>query len=330
MKERISLTLALQGGGSHAAFGWGALHRLLQEEQLVLHAVSATGSGAIQAVIMAQGMLEDGREGAIALLEQFWRKISVAAKLFPLRPGVTDKLLSQMGLDFSATTLALDTITKLFSPYQFNLFDINPLRSVVDEMVDFKALAKHAPCQLFVNATHAQSGKPRIFTKDEITLDAVMAAACLPYVFRTVYVDNAPYWDGSYTANPALMPLVEGAENTDIVLVQTIPDWVEEVPKGAADIFDRAAEISFASSLNQEITLLRYRNRLIQQGALKEPESYLHRIQAQEMLNGLGRASKLNSDWGFLNYLHDLGMQTAGDWLEEHKAALGKKSSWVE
>ncbi len=323
-----SVSLALQGGGSHSAFSWGVIDQLLADQRVAIEAVSATSGGSMLACVLAQGLIEGGPEGARELLKSFWHKVSIAASMLPLRMNVVDKFLGHVGIDLSPSTMALDYITRIFSPYQFNLFDINPLRSIVEETVDFRALNKKSPIALYINATNARSGKGRVFDEKNLSLDAVMASSCLPFIFKTVEIDGEPYWDGSFSGCPALSPLVERDGTRDILLVQSHPSHVEEVPTTAADILDRATELSFHSVLLHELQNIELQNRLIE--AEKTPRRkpvYIHRIEAQDMLASLGRSSKLNAEWDFLIYLHDLGVQAATDWLKDHYDTIGKSSS---
>lgn len=305
----LKISLALQGGGSHGAFTWGAMDQLLLDDRVSIEAISASSGGAMMAVVAAQGMLENGNDGARKALKSFWNKVSIAASLLPLKISAVDKFLSNVGIDISPSTMALDYLTKIFSPYQFNLFDLNPLKGIVEEMVDFKALNKKSPFQLYINATNAQTGESRIFESSEVSLDAVMASACLPFIFKTVEIDGEPYWDGSFSGAPPLLPLAAPGHPHDIVLVQVHPAKVEDVPTAATDILDRATEISFNAVLNQEIKTLELTKKSVR----------VHRIEADDMLVNLGRASKLNADWDFLVHLHDLGVQAATDWLEKRR-----------
>ncbi len=305
--SHFPISLALQGGGSHGAFSWGVIDQLLLDDRVEIEAVSASSGGAMMAVVMAQGMLENGKFGAREALKSFWHKVSIAAGMLPLKTSIVDKFLSNVGIDMSPSTMALDYLTKIFSPYQFNLFDINPLRGIIDEMVDFRAINKKSPIKLYVNTTHAQTGESKIFDHTKVSLDAVMASACLPFIFKTVTVDGEPYWDGSLSGAPPLLPLAASGHPQDIVLVQVHPARVEDVPTTATDILDRVTEISFNAVLAQELKTL----------DLYKKSMRVHRIEADEMLVGLGRSSKLNADWEFLVHLHDLGVQAATDWLEK-------------
>jgi len=321
------ISLALQGGGTHSAFTWGVIDQLLIDGRLHIEAISATSGGAMIAVILAQGLHDGGNEGARDLLMKFWRKVSIASSLMPLRMNVVDKLLGHVGIDLSPSSMALDALTRIFSPYQFNLFDLNPLRGIVAEMVDFDMLHKKSPVALYINATHACTGKSTIFGSERLSLDAVMASACLPFIFKTVEVEGEPYWDGSFSGCPPLSPLTGREGTNDILLVQVHPSSVEDVPTAAADILDRATELSFHSVLLHELKAIARDNELIEAGKLDQPPVHIHCIEAQDMLASLGRASKLKADWDFLIYLHDLGVQAAEDWLAANYDKIGKGSS---
>ncbi len=304
------VTLALQGGGAHGAFAWGAVHQLLLDGRVFLDGITATGGGAMQAVVLAEGFRLNGVEGAIAHMERLWRSISLSAALLPLRPNPLVKFLGDVKVDFAPTTMAMDYVTRLFSPYQFNLLDLNPLRGIISDLVDFDELRSDAPCPIFINATHAKTGASRVFREHELTLDVVMAASCLPYLFKTVMIEGEPYWDGAYSANPALKCLLSEHEKNDVLLVQTIAAASEDVPTNASDILDRATDISFHQALSADLEFIDMHNRFFPNATLT-----LHQIDSGEMLSSLGRASKLNVDWDFLSYLHDLGAQAMNDWL---------------
>jgi NTE family protein len=303
----MKISLALQGGGTHGAFAWGAVDQLLLDSRVSIDAVSATSGGAMIAVVLAQGMLENGDEGARQALQSFWKKVSVAAALLPLKLSPVDKFLSNVGIDISPSTMALDYLTRVFSPYQFNLFDINPLRGIIEEMVDFRALNKKCPLPLYINATHAKTGERKVFDAKEVSLDAVMASSCLPYIFKTVEVDGEPYWDGSLSGCPPLSPFIDNKHAHDIVVVQVHPRKIEDVPTAATDILDRMTEMSFNAVLDREVDAIAHQKKNVR----------VHRIEADDTLVGLGRASKINADWDFLVHLHDLGVQAATDWLDK-------------
>lgn len=326
-KEFKPISLALQGGGAHGAFTWGVIDQLLIDGRVDIEAISASGGGALSACVMAQGMLENGREGAREHLLAFWKKVSMASSIMPIRFKSVDKILGHAGIDISPSTLALDYITRIFSPSQFNLFDINPLRGILEDLVDFDALRKHPPFTLYLNATQVRTGKGVVFSGKQLTLEAAMASSCLPYMFKAVEIDGQDYWDGSFSGCPALTPLANNSKSPDIMLVQVHPMQIEETPAAAPDILDRATELSFNAVLMQELKTIALYNRLIEAGALQQKPVYFHRVESQDMLASLGRASKLNTDWDFLLYLHDLGVQAATDWLDNHFDTLGNASS---
>jgi NTE family protein len=324
------INFALQGGGARGAFTWGVLDQVLAEPLLEIEAIAGTSAGAMNAAVAAYGLIAGGREKARELLQEFWHKVSLVARMSPLQPTFIDRMMGPSNLAFSPTFLALDYMTRLFSPAQLNLFDINPLRDIVEEIVDFDAVRKNRQLKLFINATHARSGKRKVFRTHEMTLDMIMASACAPFIFKTVYIDGEPYWDGSYCGNPAIAPLIEHTGCRDIVIVQINPLTLEEVPTRASDIMDRINEISFNGSLMREMHEIDFVNRLVREGKLQD-KSYqpihVHMIEAQEIMAGLAATSKLNADWEFLCYLRDTGIQSALEWIEGNYEAIGKHSS---
>lgn len=308
--------LALQGGGAHGAFTWGALDQLLLDGRVKPTAISAVSTGALQAVVLADGWLRGGPEEARASLHALWKKISTAAGMLPFRTSVVDKLLSHVGIDFSPSSLALETLTHIFSPYQFNLFDLNPLRSIIEEMVDFERLQRNKELALFITCTQVKTGEARVFSTKDITLEVVMASCCHPFIFKTVMIGDEPFWDGSFTACPALSPLFAPALGvTDIALIRSHPVFSEDIPTLSADILDRSLEIAYQCAATLEL------NALAEFNKHAEKKMHLHTIESDTILASEGRASKLNFDWDFLAYLHDLGVQSAVDWLEEQPQA---------
>ena len=327
MASPKKISLALQGGGAHGAFSWGVIDQLLIDGRVEIEAVSASSGGALNAIVLAQGLLNGGPEGGRGALLTFWKKLSAAASMLPLRMKAVDTFLGHIGIDMSPSTMALDYITRIFSPSQFNLFDINPLQGIVEEIVDFERLRSRCPIDLYINATNVRTGKSVIFDNKKLSIEAVMASSCLPFIFKTVEVDGEPYWDGSFTACPALSPLVNNSESPDILLVQIHPSQNDDVPTHASDILDRATEIGFNAVLMQELKTIALYNKMIEQGALKQKPVYFHCVESQEVLAGLGRASKLNGDWDFIIYMHDMGVQAATDWLDANFGTVGQRSS---
>lgn len=329
--ESKSISLALQGGGAHGAFTWGVLDRLAEEKNITIDSITATSAGAMNATVFLYGLHKGGPAEAKSLLEKFWHKVSYAASLTPAQPNFLDKMMGITDVNMSPMFQAMDMMRHVFSPYQLNYLDINPLRDILNELIDFEVFRKIKSPKLFVNATKLQSGKMRVFPISEITNKALLASACLPYIAQTVVIDGEKYWDGGFSGNPALAPLIYNTQSSDIVIVQVTPFELDEVPTSIPDIIDRANEISFNTSLIKETKGIEILNDLIIQNKLKEDLHYrvirLHMINNPEIMSSLGRTSKMNADWSFLCYLRDVGRQATEDWLENSYQKVGKESS---
>ena len=325
-----TVNLALQGGGAHGAFAWGVLDRLLEDERIAFEGVSATSAGAMNAVVLAYGLAEGGREGARKALHQFWLRISHAAALSPLQPSVLDRLLHNHALEYSPAFVMLDLMSRLMSPYQLNPGNYNPLQQVLEQTVDFARLRRQAPVKLFLSATNVRTGKVRIFGNDEIDAAAVMASACLPFMFQAVEIDGEAYWDGGYMGNPAIYPLIYDCASADVVVVHINPLQRPTVPRTATEIMNRINEISFNSSLMREMRAIAFVTRLIEAGSVADPSlkrMYIHAIAADEVMQKLSVMSKLNADWEFLTHLRDDGRTFAKQWLDANFDRLGREST---
>jgi NTE family protein len=325
-----TVNLALQGGGAHGAFTWGVLDRLLDEEALAFEGLSATSAGAMNAAAFAYGLAVDGRDGARKALEGYWKRVSDAARLGPLQPTPVDRMLADHRLMWSPIFSVIGFVTRVLSPYQFNPANYNPLRDVVEQSIDFDVLRRpDCPVKLFLSATNVRTGKVKVFSGSEISVDAVMASACLPTMFHAVEIDGEAYWDGGYMGNPAIFPLIYGCESADVVIVHINPMFRAEVPRSAEDILNRINEISFNSSLMREMRAVSFVTRLVTQkrveGGLKHV--LVHSISDDAFMGALTPTSKYNADWDFLIYLRDQGRKCAGDWLAQNFAKLGVESS---
>lgn len=327
----VNVDIALQGGGSHGAFTWGVLDRLLEEEWIRVRGVSGTSAGAMNAVALVQGLASGGPSRAAELLKTYWSAVSKAAELSPIRRSVMDKLLGRWTLDYSPTYQASQIFGRVFSPNQFNPMDINPLRDIVADCFDFEIVNRADSVKLFLCATNVRTGRPKIFRQPDISCDAVMASACLPTLFKAVEIDGESYWDGGYMGNPPLFPLIDETDARDIIVVQLNPFVRPEVPTTAAEIENRLNEITFNSSLIKELRSVGFLWELIHHENL-EREAYrdarLHMIGSEGELCGFGASSKVNSEGAFLEKLFDMGRRTASQWLDENGDKLGKKSSW--
>jgi NTE family protein len=324
-----TLNLALQGGGAHGAFTWGVLDRLLEDGRLAIDGICGTSAGAMNAVACAYGAMRGGHEGARAKLEEFWRKVSAAGALWsPVRGPPFDAWFG--GAWRAASHAAFDALTRAFSPYQWNPLNVNPLKQVLEEVVDFDALRSCREVELFVCATNVRTGKPRIFRNREVSAHAVLASACLPYLFQAVEIDGEAYWDGGYIGNPAIFPLIYDTRTLDILVVHINPLAVREVPKTAPEILDRVNEISFNSSLVREMRAIAFVKKLIDDGWIKDEyraslrNLRMHALSADEDLAHLGLESKLDPAWENLSTLRDLGRERARRWLAQNYAAVGR------
>ncbi len=324
------VNLALQGGGAHGAFAWGVLDRLLEERQLGFQGITATSAGAMNATVLAYGLHQGGPDGARAALAEFWDRIAQVASLGPLQPSLVDRMMHNHELNFTPAFVVFDLMTRLFSPYQLNPTNYNPLRSILEETVDFDRLRDCRTVSLFISATNVRTGKVRVFRNHEITADVVMASACLPFMFQAVEVDGEAYWDGGYMGNPALFPLIYNCESRDVVIIHINPLCRAEVPTSAQEIMSRINEISFNSSLMREMRAIHFVTKLIDEGKLVDngmKKMLIHSIAADDVMQGLNATSKLNADWEFLTHLRDLGRERAQTWLKRTFTHLNRKTT---
>src|SRR5262250_2722247 len=325
----VSVDLGLQGGGAHGAFTWGVLDRLLEEPWLVFDGISGTSAGAMNAVVMADGLAEGGPPQARAALERFWKRVSDAALLSPLRRGPLEILTGRWTLDYSPLFAALDIAARVLSPYDVNPLGSNPLRQILADSVDFERLVK-APIKLFVTATNVRTGRGRVFRNAEVTPDALLASACLPTLFQAVEIDGEAYWDGGYSGNPTITPLVRECRSRDTILIQINPVERPGTPRSARDILDRLNEVSFNAVLLKELRMMALLRKIADPGDT-EGASWagmrIHRV-ASDLMVELGYSSKLNAEWDFLCMLRDAGRSAADSFLTAHGADLGRRSSY--
>ncbi len=252
------INLALQGGGAHGAFTCGVLEHLLGDERLIVEGVSGTSSGAVNAVMFADGMARGGRAEAQKRLSDFWRAVSSTGDLLPAQRAVVERLLSFTPLEGSPMQAWFDIMSRYFSPYDFNPLNINPLKDLFERFVDFKAVQTFNGLQVFISATNVQTGRVRIFPREKITADAVMASACLPELFHAVEIDGVPYWDGGYLGNPVIFPFFGTTESEDVLVVQINPLIRQKTPTSAGEIMNRLNEITFNSPLIAEYRAMEF------------------------------------------------------------------------
>jgi NTE family protein len=324
----VLVDFALQGGGAHGAFTWGVLDRLLEEPWLRIDGISGTSAGSMNAAVLVHGYGENGADVARAALENFWRRVSRAALLSPLRRTPLDVLLGRWTLDHSPAFVAMDLLARLFSPYDVGL-RTNPLRDILAETVDFDRLTR-ATIKLFVTATNVRTGRGRVFRNDEITPDVLLASACLPTLFQAIEIDGENYWDGGYSGNPTITPLVRECDSKDTILVQINPVERPGLPRAARDILNRLNEVSFNAVLLKElrmIALLRHVTQPDNCESAKWARMRIHRI-SSEMMVELGYSSKLNAEWEFLCMLRDEGRRAGDAFLRGHYEDLGRRSTF--
>jgi NTE family protein len=326
--KTLPIDLALQGGGAHGAFTWGVLDRLLEEPWLRVEAVSGTSAGAMNAAVIAHGWRQGGAQGAREALDLFWRQVAQVAVFSPLQRSPIDRLLGRWSMGHSPAYVAMDLASRLFSPYDLNPFEFNPLRGILARIVDFEQLAA-SPVKVFVTATNVHTGRGRVFRSAEITPDVLLASACLPTLFQAVEIDGEPYWDGGFTGNPTITPLVRESDAVDILLVQINPLERAETPRSAAEILNRMNEVSFNSPLMKELRMIAVLRQVADPGngeGARWACMRMHRIMTDE-LSHLDASSKLNAEWAFLSLLRDEGRRAADAFLKTHGGDVGKRSS---
>jgi NTE family protein len=326
----------LQGGGSHGAFTWGVLDRLLEDGRVTFDGICGTSAGAMNAVLVAHGLMHGGTDGARASLASFWERVGkLGAMLNPVAALTGSNPLVNAGTDpvLATQQWAMESFTRTFSPYQFNPLNVNPLRDLLAACVDFDALPRCDKVKLFLCATNVRSGKVRIFDNSQMSVDAVMASACLPHLFQAVEIDGEHYWDGGYMGNPVLYPLFYQTATRDVVVVMVNQMWRDDVPMTSAAIDDRVNEISFNSSLMREMRAVEFVSRQLTEGWLKPEYArrmrhvLIHLIRADAFMGTLSAATKISTDMQFLTGLRDLGRASATQWLSDNHAAIGERSS---
>jgi NTE family protein len=327
------INLALQGGGAHGAFTWGVIEFLLNDGRLTVEGISGTSAGAVNAVMLADGLKRGGPDEARKRLGDFWHAASLGGDLPPLQRAVMNRLFSLLPSEGSPTFDWLNAWSKYLSPYDVNPLNINPLKDLIERFVDFEGLRADAR-QLFIAATNVQTGRLHIFPREKISAEAVMASACLPAVFRAVEIDGVSYWDGGYLGNPVLYPFFRTTRTEDVLIVQINPVMRKKIPTSTRDIMSRVNEITFNSSLLAELRAIEFVTRLIEQGRLPRgtgPNEYrqikVHRI----VLEGLGErfssASRLRNDLESFELLRKLGHRSARRFLDAHYDDIGVRSS---
>ncbi|HEY6259010.1 MAG TPA: patatin-like phospholipase family protein [Xanthobacteraceae bacterium] len=328
------INLALQGGGAHGAFTWGVLDSLLADPRIEIEGISGASAGAINAAVLADGLRRGGTAEARKRLAEIWRGVSSNGELPELERTVVDRLLAFFPYDGSPAQAWLDALSRLWSPYDFNPLNINPLKDTIERFVDFDALRSTASPKLFVSATNVFTGRLRIFPREKITAAVVMASAALPMVFQAVEIDGIPYWDGGYMGNPAIFPFFRTTDTEDVVIVSINPLERRMTPRTQNEIMNRINEITFNSSLIAEYRAIDFVTRLIDQGRLPRGQGAgeyrrinVHRIALDSAFKQLTADSKLDSDFAFFELLRNGGQRAGNEFLRQHFDDLGVRST---
>ncbi|HTK84949.1 MAG TPA: patatin-like phospholipase family protein [Patescibacteria group bacterium] len=337
---RKIVNLALQGGGAHGAFTWGVLDALLEDDRIDIEGISATSAGAMNAAVMAQGLNAGGTAKARELLEEFWRRIAQAGVLYSPVQSVASQVanavnpfLGGIRVNENPGFAMFETMTSFVSPYQFNPLNINPLRPILEELLDFRVLRNSSSVKLFVSATCVRTGVGRIFMNKDLSVDCLLASAALPYLFQAVKIGRDFYWDGGYSGNPALYPLFYEADSRDILIVHVNPIERAELPDDSASIDNRLNEITFNASLLDELRAISFAKRLIVEGWLKDKYKdrlrniLIHSIRADKALKDLSVASKFDTNWDFLIELRDMGRSEGRNWIDRNYDAINKRDT---
>ena len=327
-RETVLIDLALQGGGSHGAFTWGVLDRLLEESWLKVEAISGTSAGAMNGAVMVSGYLQGGADGARKALNAYWERVAASARFSPIQRSMLDRFMNRWSLDTSPGYLIMDLMSRVVSPYDLNPFAHNPIRSILEESIDFAHLSE-APIKLFITATNVHTGRGRIFRNREITPEVLLASACLPTLFQAIEIEGEPYWDGGYAGNPTISPLVRESDAHDTILVQINPRERRQTPRSASEILDRLNEISFNAPLMKELRMIALLRQAADPGTgegRRWAGMRTHRILTDKLAE-FGASSKLNAETAFLNMLKEEGRKAADEFLRIHGADVGNRST---
>jgi NTE family protein len=328
------VNLALQGGGAYGAFSWGVLDHLLDDGRLEIEGITGASAGAVNAVLLADGLARGGRDEARKRLADFWRAASLGGGLPDLQRKAIDRLFSFLPLEDSPMAIWVKAVSQYLSPYDFNPLNINPLKELIERFVDFDAVRKAQTPQLFVSATNVHTGRLRIFAHDKIDANVILASACLPLLFRAVEIDGVPYWDGGYLGNPSIFPLFNTTQTEDVLLIQINPLVRHHTPTTSQDIMSRLNEITFNSPLMGELRAIEFVARLIDQGRLTRglgPGKYrrinMHRIALDPSAKQLSADGRLNTDFDFFEMLRTNGRRAARRFLDAHFDDIGVRGT---
>lgn len=332
--SRKKINLALQGGGAYGAFTWGVLDHVLEDGRLEIEGITGASAGAINAILLADGLARGGPQEARTRLADFWRAMSLGGNLPEAQRKAVDRLFSFLPLDDWPMSIWFKAVSHYLSPYDLNPLNINPLKELIERFVDFAAVRSCQSPQLFVSATNVHTGKLCIFPHDKITADVIAASACLPHLFRAVEINGVPYWDGGYLGNPSIFPLFQTTTTEDVLLVQINPLQRKSTPTSNEQIISRLNEVTFNSPLMGELRAIEFVARLIDQGRLQRgigPGKYrrvhMHRIALEGPAQELNSESRLNTDYDFFEMLRDNGRRAARRFIDTHFDDIGVRGT---
>ena len=326
------INLALQGGGSHGAFTWGVLNRLLDDRRLDIEAISGVSSGAMNACVLASGLINGGAEEAKQSLATFWQTVSAKySEIFESGPATLWEKVA--GFDYSVPMDTYLSLTQTFSPYQLNPFNLNPLRDILNKQIDFELLQKKCPLKLYIGATQVKTGKMRIFTNSEITADVLLASACLPSLHHAIEIDGEPYWDGGYSGNPPLFPLIFNSQHPDIIVVMLQPLLRESIPKTVDEIQRRSHELMFTNTFLREMRAIALSKEQIKKdwllsGNLEKRMSRLNvHIIEDSSFEKVDASTRYSADAEFIEDLASRGYASSDEWVIKNYRSICKRSS---
>jgi NTE family protein len=333
VQSKKKICFALQGGGTYGAFNWGILDKFLEDERFEIDAISATSAGSVNAVLLAYGLEAGNAETAREILRDFWYTFSKYGYLIsPVKQSLPFEFFN-IDITAQASAMWFDAVTRTFSPYVLNPFNINPIRSLLEEKIDFSILQKAKKIKVFLCATNVKTGRLKIFSKKELSIDTVMASTCLPNIMQAVKVEKDYYWDGGYLANPAIFPLIYNSAIDDIIILHNSPIKRDILPYTSAEIANRQNEISFNSSLMRELRAVAFITKLIDEGHIKKSSQkmirrkYIHLVDSDEVMTQFNIAFKFNINWDLLKNLYQFGREVATQWINENYAQIGKQST---
>ncbi len=325
------VVLALQGGAALGAFGWGVLDRLLEDERLEIEGVSGTSSGAVNAAVLAYGLIGNDRDRARKLLRTFWKRISEESEKRRWGRLRSLRLLGSQILQFRRKEVFFEVMSRILLPYHYDPVTMDPLRAVIDETINFDRLRSSNTISLFVNATNIATNKNRVFPRDQVSLDALCASCCLPFLFDAVNIEGVQYWDGGYMGNPTIYPLIDDCTSQDIILVLTSNMESRIAPRNSAEIVHRVSQVSFTSALMREMRAIKFVTELLDNGFVKQEAGLqrvnIHIISPPANDPVFDAANNFSADWSYMNRMQERGRQITDTWLHDSFAKIGHSST---